>query len=195
VTFAIVRLPDRPIVDLAARRSANQAFTWRGAELRRSKKGAGTRMSGEPIVDQVVFERARAALGADFVRILGYFLEDGAKSVADIAAAFHGRTAARLVTPAHKLKGEARQLGAMAIGELAFVIEMGARRAVETQSDPTELLVPIAKLQPLWDETVVVLERETNPLVQRAPRAAAAAPVASGGFGRALPTNQRFGRL
>ena len=152
-------------------------------------------MAGEPIVDQMVFERARAMLGADFVRILGYFLEDGAKSVADIAGAFHERAAARLVTPAHKLKGEARQIGAMAIGELAFVIEMGARRAVETQSDPAELLVPIAKLQPLWDETVVVLERETNPLVQRAPRPGVAAPAASGGFGRALPTNQRFGRL
>ena len=151
-------------------------------------------MADEPVVDQAAFERARAALGADFVRILGYFLEDGAKSVAEIEGAFRERVAARIVEPAHRLKGEARQLGAAAIGEAAFVIEMGARRAVETQTDPADLLVPIAQLQPLWAETVAVLERETNPLVQRAPRAGAA-PVAAGGFGRALPANQRFGRL
>ena len=151
-------------------------------------------MADEPVVDQAVFERARAALGADFVRILGYFLEDGARSVAELEAAFRERAAARLVTPAHRLKGEARQLGAIAIAEAAFVIEMGARRALETQSDPAELLVPVAQLQPLWAETVAVLERETNPLVQRAPKGGTA-PVAAGGFGRALPANQRFGRL
>ena len=151
-------------------------------------------MADEPIVDQMIFERARASLGAGFVRILGYFLEDGAKSVAEIESAFRERVAARIVTPAHRLKGEARQLGAMAIGEVAHVVEMGARRAVETQSDPAELLVPIARLQPLWAETVTAIERETNPLVQR-PSREAAAPVAGGGFGRALPANQRFGRL
>lgn len=151
-------------------------------------------MADGPVVDHGVFERARASLGADFVRILGYFLEDGAKSVAEIESAFRERMAARIVTPAHRLKGEARQIGAMAIGDVAHVIEMGARRAVETQTDPADLLVPIAKLQPLWAETVSVLERETNPLVQRAPRGTAA-PVAGGGFGRALPANQRFGRL
>lgn len=152
-------------------------------------------MANEPIVDGPVFERARASLGADFVRILGYFLEDGARSVAEIEAAFRERVAARIVTPAHRLKGEARQIGAAAIGELAFVVEMGARRAVETQADPEELLVPIAQLVPLWEETVAVLERETNPLVQRAPKGGAAPVAATGGFGRALPANQRFGRL
>lgn len=149
-------------------------------------------MADEPLVDQAIFERARAALGADFVRILGYFLEDGAKSIAEIESAFRERAAVRMIAPAHRLKGEAHQIGAMAIGEMAFVIEMGARRAVETHGDPADLLVPVARLQPLWEETITVLERETNPLVQRAPKGEAAP---AGGFGRALPTNQRFGRL
>jgi histidine phosphotransfer protein HptB len=151
-------------------------------------------MADGPVIDQAIFERARATLGADFVRVLGYFLEDGEKSVAEIELALREHSAVRMVTPAHRLKGEARQLGASAIGNAAFVIEMGARRAVETQTDPAELLIAVAKLRPLWAETVEMVERETNPLVQRAPKAGAA-PGAVGGFGRALPANQRFGRL
>lgn len=150
-------------------------------------------MADGPVIDQTMFERARATLGADFVRVLGYFLEDGEKSVAEIELALREQSAVRMVTPAHRLKGEARQVGALAIGDAAFVIEMGARRAVETQTDPTELLIAVAKLRPLWTETVEMVERETNPLVQRAPKAGAV-PV-PGGFGRALPANQRFGRL
>lgn len=153
-------------------------------------------VADEPLIDQVLFEKARASLGADFVRILGYFLEDGEKSVAQIENAFRSRSAASIVRPAHTLKGEARQIGALAIGELASVIETGARRAVEIQDDASELLVPIAKLRPLWAETVTLLERETNPLVQRGSKSSAApSPTSPGGFGRALPTNQRFGRL
>jgi histidine phosphotransfer protein HptB len=147
-----------------------------------------------PLIDQAAFETARSALGADFVRILGYFLEDGEKSVRQIEDAFRARSAGGIVRPAHTLKGEAGQIGASAVAELAAVIEMGARRAVEIQDDASELLVPIARLRPLWAETVTLLERETNPLVQRTPKSGAAAPT-PGGFGRALPANQRFGRL
>ena len=41
------------------------------------------------IVDWVHFERSRAELGAGFIRILSYFREDGAKSVAQIEEAMH----------------------------------------------------------------------------------------------------------
>lgn len=155
-------------------------------------------MADEPLIELAAFEKTRATLGADFIRILGYFLEDGEKSVAQIEAAFHARSAPGIVRPAHTLKAEARQVGAAALGELAFVIEMGARRAVETQDDPSDLLVPIARLRPLWNETVTRFERETNPLVQRAPRAGTVSPASTasaGGFGRSLPVDQRFGRL
>ena len=36
------------------------------------------------LVDWVHFERSRAELGAGFIRILSYFREDGAKSVAHV---------------------------------------------------------------------------------------------------------------
>lgn len=124
------------------------------------------------MIDLAVMGKARVSLGADFVRILGYFLEDGEKSVAAIEAAFRAQSAAGIVRPAHTLKAEARQLGAVALGDLAEVIETGARRAVEIQDDASDLLVAVAKLRPIWTQTAARFERETNPLVQRTTKSA-----------------------
>ena len=52
------------------------------------------------IVDWVHFEKSRAELGAGFIRILSYFREDGAKSVAQIEEAMHDSNTAALVLPA-----------------------------------------------------------------------------------------------
>ena len=49
------------------------------------------------IVDWVVFEKSRAELGPGFIRILSYFREDGAKSIAAIEAAMHERNSVALV--------------------------------------------------------------------------------------------------
>ena len=43
----------------------------------------------DPVVDWSVFQQARAELGPGFVRILGYFEEDGEKSVAKIEDPAH----------------------------------------------------------------------------------------------------------
>ena len=51
------------------------------------------------LIDWSRFARIRAELGADFVRILGYFREDGEKSVARIEEAMHRRDAAAFVLP------------------------------------------------------------------------------------------------
>ena len=67
---------------------------------------------GSTLVDWTAFSKARAELGAGFVRILGYFREDGEKSIAKIEDAMHRRDATGLVIPAHTLKTEARQFGA-----------------------------------------------------------------------------------
>src|SRR3954471_14580807 len=59
------------------------------------------------IVDWTKFSRMRFELGANFVRILGYFREDGEKSVATIEDAMHRQDAAAIVLPAHTMKAEA----------------------------------------------------------------------------------------
>lgn len=128
----------------------------------------------ETIVDWAAFTRSREELGAGFVRILGYFREDGEKAVARIEDAMQRRDVAGLVLPAHTMKSEARQFGAEPLGAIAETIEFAARRAIEMRHFPDDLIPEVAKLRPLYQSTIEMLEREANPLCQRRP-----------GFGRA----------
>ena len=121
------------------------------------------------LVDWTAFSRARSELGAGFVRILGYFREDGVKSVAAIEAAMRAGNAAAMVIPAHTLKGEALQFGAEPLGAVAERIEMTARACVENRDTPEEALGDIVALRPLFEATLATLERDSNPLVARRP--------------------------
>jgi histidine phosphotransfer protein HptB len=139
-----------------------------------------TNVTGGP-VDWSIFGQVRAELGADFVRILGYFREDGIKSVAAIEEAMRGRSAAALVRPAHTLKGESLQFGAEPLGRLSEHIEMVARRCVESHDAPDELIEEVVKLRPLFEETLALFEREVSPVVARRPAVGFGRKVA--GFG------------
>ena len=130
---------------------------------------------GSTLVDWTAFAQARSELGTGFVRILGYFREDGVKSVAAIEQAMREGSAAAMVIPAHTLKGEARQFGAEPLAGLAEVIENIARDCVEMQDTCEDAIRDVVRLRPLFDETLMLLEREANPLIARKP---------VGGFGR-----------
>ena len=121
------------------------------------------------LVDWVAFQAARSELGAGFVRILGYFREDGTKSVASIEEAMRNGNAAALVLPAHTLKGESRQFGAEPLAAIAEAIEHIARQCVETRDAPDQALEHVVKLRPTFEATLTMLEREANPLVERRP--------------------------
>ena len=140
---------------------------------------------GSTLVEWTAFTQARSLLGAGFVRILGYFREDGVKSVSAIEQAMRSGSAAAMVIPAHTLKGEARQFGAEPLADLAEAIEDVARDCVETRDAPTEAVELVAKLRPLFEQTLSLLEREANPIVERK-------PVIGLGFGRRPATG--FGR-
>jgi HPt (histidine-containing phosphotransfer) domain-containing protein len=137
------------------------------------------------IVDWAHFEKSRTELGPAFIRILSYFKEDGVKSIGQIEEAMREQNTTALVLPAHTLKGEARQLGAEPVAKLAELIESTARLCVETHRFPDELVPQVVELRKLFDETVELFEKATNPLVKRA------APT---GFGRKV-SNQGFGRI
>ena len=137
------------------------------------------------IVDWAHFERSRTELGPSFIRILSYFKEDGVKSITQIEEAMHEQNAAALVIPAHTLKGESRQLGAEPLAKVAELIESTARFCVETHRFPDELVPQVVELRRLFDVTVDLFDKATNPLMTRA---------APGGFGRKV-TNQGFGRI
>ncbi|MBN8814430.1 MAG: Hpt domain-containing protein [Sphingomonas sp.] len=127
-------------------------------------------MGGDQLVNWTAFQAARSELGAGFVRILGYFREDGTKSVAAIEEAMRGGNAAALVLPAHTLKGESRQFGAEPLSLLAESIEHIARQCVETRDAPDQALEHVVKLRPCFEATLTMLEREANPLVERRPQ-------------------------
>jgi HPt (histidine-containing phosphotransfer) domain-containing protein len=137
------------------------------------------------IVDWVHFEKSRAELGPGFIRILSYFKEDGVKSIAQIEQAMRDENTASLVLPAHTLKGESRQLGAEPLAKIAELIETTARFCVETHRFPDELVPQVVELRRLFDRTIELFDKATNPLMTRA---------APGGFGRKA-TNQSFGRI
>ena len=137
------------------------------------------------IIDWAHFERSRAELGPGFIRILGYFKEDGVKSIAQIEQAMRDENTAALVLPAHTLKGESRQLGAEPLAEIAELIESTARFCIESHRFCDELVPTVVELRRLFERTVAAFDKETNPVMTRNP---------SGGFGRKA-SNQGFGRL
>jgi HPt (histidine-containing phosphotransfer) domain-containing protein len=137
------------------------------------------------IVDWAHFERSRAELGSGFIRILGYFREDGEKSIAQIEQAMREENTTALVIPAHTIKGESRQLGAEPMAKIAELIESTARLCVETHRFPDELVPQVVELRRLFQQTVELFDKATNPLMTRA---------SPGGFGRKV-TNQGFGRI
>jgi HPt (histidine-containing phosphotransfer) domain-containing protein len=137
------------------------------------------------IVDWAYFEKSRTELGPGFIRILSYFKEDGVKSIAQIEQAMREQNTTGLVVPAHTLKGEARQLGAETLAKIAELIETTARFCIESRRFPDELVPEVVELRKLFDETVSLFDKATNPLVSRAPAT---------GFGRKV-NNQGFGRI
>ncbi len=137
------------------------------------------------IVDWAHFDKSRAELGPGFIRILSYFREDGAKSIAKIEEAMHQHNAVALVIPAHTLKGEARQFGAEPLAALAELIESTARLSIETHRFPDELVKEVVEIRQLFKKTVAMFDKATNPLLTLAPQ---------GAFGRKV-SNQSFGRF
>jgi HPt (histidine-containing phosphotransfer) domain-containing protein len=140
---------------------------------------------GSDIIDWSYFEKSRAELGPGFIRILSYFREDGAKSVAAIEQAMHEHDTVALILPAHTIKGESRQFGAEPLAVVAELIESTARLCVETHRFPDELVPNVVELRRLWNRTVELFDKATNPLQSRA---------APGGFGKKA-ANQGFGRI
>src|SRR5213082_2355149 len=137
------------------------------------------------MVDWARFEKSRSELGPGFIRILAYFKEDGVKSIAEIEKAMRDQNTTGLVLPAHTLKGESRQLGAEPVAKIAELIETTARLCMETHRLPDELVPDVVELRQLFDQTVELFDKATNPLMTRA---------APAGFGRKA-SNQGFGRI
>ncbi|MEJ6593608.1 Hpt domain-containing protein [Parasphingorhabdus sp.] len=119
------------------------------------------------LIDWTVCSATRSALGENFVRILGYFREDGIASVSKIEAAMRANDPFQMVLAAHKLKGEALQFGALKLTITAETIEMIARACVEHHETPDEVIELAVALRPMFEETLAILEKDASPVVQQ----------------------------
>ncbi|MBT2187053.1 Hpt domain-containing protein [Sphingobium nicotianae] len=139
-----------------------------------------------PLVNEAELAQARALLGTGLARIIGYFREDGVKSISQLEEALNDRNAAAMVIPAHTLKGESRQFGARRLGDIAEVIETTARRCVEQHVEPDEVAGEIAMLRGCFVETLQLLGDAAPPasmpqyqaVAPRAPATTAPRPAA-----------------
>ncbi len=123
--------------------------------------------AAEDIINWATFAETRSTLGDAFVRVLGYFRDDGISSVAAIEEAMRNRDSAGIVIPAHTLKGESWQFGAEKLGALVEDIEIDARHYVELRQSPEELLEKVVQLRPLFEKSLAALQSEASPLVER----------------------------
>jgi histidine phosphotransfer protein HptB len=119
------------------------------------------------MIDWTVCTATRSALGPNFVRILGYFREDGTVSVGKIEAAMRANDPYEMVLAAHKLKGESLQFGALKLSMTAETIEMTARACVEHHETPDEVIELVVALRPMFEETLAILEKDASPVVQQ----------------------------
>jgi HPt (histidine-containing phosphotransfer) domain-containing protein len=153
------------------------------------------------LVDDLALARARAELGTGFARILGYFREDGIKSLTTLEEAVRKSNAVAMVIPAHTLKGEAQQFGALALAALSEKIENYARLCIEHHDAPDGAIKDVVALRPVLLQTLALLEREAGVAVAAPPAAVtppapvaptfappplAGRPRAPGGFGRKI---------
>ncbi len=124
----------------------------------------------DELMDWIVYAETRLALGPNFVRILGYFREDGTESVRKIEDAMRAQDPVPMVDAAHSLKGESLQFGAVRLSEAAERIEMTARSCVEHHDTPEEVLQLVVALRPMFEETLALLEQDSSPLIERQPQ-------------------------
>jgi histidine phosphotransfer protein HptB len=123
--------------------------------------------SAEIEMDWAKFERTRADLGSGFVRVFGYFQQDGVLSVNAIEDAVRHNSATAIVLPAHKIKSEAREFGALALAALVEDIEFQARDCIEWHVDTSSIVEHVVKLRPLFEATLALIDMASNPLMQR----------------------------
>jgi histidine phosphotransfer protein HptB len=119
------------------------------------------------VIDWARFAQARSQLGSNFVRVIGYFKEDGVKSVTAIEDGMRALNPIAMVGPADLLKMDAMQIGALSVAELAEDVEFAARDCVEWHQSPESLIENVIQLRVALEGTLEQLDREVSPLVAR----------------------------
>jgi hypothetical protein len=123
--------------------------------------------TSDVVIDWARFAQARSQLGSNFVRVIGYFREDGVKSVNAIEDGMRALNPVAMVGPADLLKMDAMQIGALSVAELAEDVEFAARDCIEWHQSPEALIENVVQLRVALEGTLEQLDREVSPLVAR----------------------------
>lgn len=117
--------------------------------------------NAHPLIAEAQFAATRRELGPSLARIFSYYRQDGVNSITAIEDAMEKRDATAMVLPAHTLKGESNQFGAMRVAALAIDLENTARHCLEQRTAlPDTLVAEVSQLRGTFHDTVAALERK-----------------------------------
>lgn len=102
-------------------------------------------------VDLEALEEARSAMEDKFATMLEYYLEDSESYLSAISAALPDGNAEVIATNAHALKSSSRQLGAVAVSDIAREIEEKARGMLDGDGDTNDIASLFERLRDAFD--------------------------------------------
>ena len=114
--------------------------------------------SGSPAIDQEILAAMEEAMGDQFKVIIEYYLEDAAQYLEQIGAGMASNDAKAVVTAAHPLKSSSREMGVVALSDIAKEIEAMGRAAQEGNGDLDSIKPLIEPLQSSFDDAKVEFE-------------------------------------
>jgi histidine phosphotransfer protein HptB len=80
----------------------------------------------DTVIDAAIFAELQDTAGAEFVgELVGTFLEEAPLMLAELRAAMAEASADRFRRAAHSIKSNANTFGALRLGEMARVLELG----------------------------------------------------------------------
>jgi CheY-like chemotaxis protein len=108
-------------------RAAAKIENKKTEEREAARKSTVKQSSSAIYFDPSAFADAQTALGSKFHIVLSYYVEDAQSYIDRIAEAIQKNDLKAVIAPAHTLKSSSRQLGAIALADLAARAELAAR--------------------------------------------------------------------
>lgn len=119
-----------------------------------------------PLLDPALLEGIWQVAPDRAAKLMGYYLEDLPQQINGIVTALQGDDTTQVGNIAHSLKSSSRQLGALQLGEAAYLVEQAAR---STPPALQQLPVLVNQLQRLVSPTVHAINRDITRHIDQFP--------------------------
>lgn len=112
-------------------------------------------------IDREAWAETRSLVGDKIDAITSYFLEDGARYIAELEHALqHASTPSAFIAPAHTLKSSSKQFGLVGLSELSRRIEEIGRTESDLISACSAVQVLMEPLRKAFDEANTYLNMQ-----------------------------------